>query len=142
MGESSSITRLREELARRARGRCEYCLATDAYSATVFQIEHVHPMSRGGSSALENLAYACTACNVHKACRIDALDPISQERVPLFNPRIDSWTAHFRWDGDGARLAGNTPAGRATVEALQLNHRGRVRMRQVLQTMGEHPPAL
>lgn len=38
------------------------------------------------------------------------------------------------------RIVGKIPTGRATVEALELNHSGVVNLRRVLYAMNEHPP--
>ncbi len=39
-----------------------------------------------------------------------------------YRPRTDRWEEHFAWL-DGCRLIqGSTPTGRATVEALDINH--------------------
>jgi len=42
--------------------------------------------------------------------------------VRLFHPRSDDWAEHFELDG--ARIAGNTPVGRATVQVLSMNAEG------------------
>jgi hypothetical protein len=41
--------------------------------------------------------------------------------VPVFNPRQDNWTDHFRWEGGGMVIVGKTAVGRATVALLALN---------------------
>jgi hypothetical protein len=41
---------------------------------------------------------------------------------PLFHPRRQRWSRHFRWSADGLHLEGLTRVGRATVERLALNH--------------------
>jgi len=50
-----------------------------------------------------------------------AIDPLTQEKVPLFNPRLDTWAEHFAWQAGGLHVVGRTAVGRATVAALQLN---------------------
>jgi len=45
----------------------------------------------------------------------------SGAEVLLFNPRAHSWDEHFCWQNDSFDLLGKTPAGRATVEVLNLN---------------------
>lgn len=49
----------RQEVIRRAGGRCEYCRLPEAYVVTPFQVEHVIAKQHGGKDALSNLAYAC-----------------------------------------------------------------------------------
>lgn len=123
----------------RAKRRCEYCGSLADYATESFTVEHILPLSRGGSDALDNLALACVGCNAHKANRVAAPDPISGEAVPLFNPRSDSWTRHFQWGEGATHLIGLTPTGRATVVALRLNRPGLVRLRHVLYEAGLHP---
>jgi hypothetical protein len=103
-----------------------------------FHVEHVIPQSRGGHSQLDNLAWACPSCNLHKASRVEALDPETGNQVPLFHPRADNWEIHFRWDCYD--LVGQTPVGRATVAALRLNHLRRIQIRQVEELFALFPP--
>jgi hypothetical protein len=51
--------------------------------------------------------------------------------VPIFNPRRQSWEAHFRWSPDCRTIIGRTPVGRATVEALALNSLARQALRSL-----------
>jgi len=122
----------------RAEGRCEYCRMHQSLQGATFHVEHITPSSRGGSSAPTNLAWCCPACNLHKSDRIEADDPVSGDRVSLFNPRRDSWPAHFRWEG--YHLAGQTPVGRATVLILDLNHPRRILIRQAEELFRLYPP--
>jgi hypothetical protein len=122
----------------RAVGRCEYCRMHQSLQGATFHIEHVIPLSRGGHSQLENLAWACPSCNLHKANRIDAIDPDTGNRVPLLNPRSDGWDEHFRWDG--YRIVGQTSIGRATVVALALNNPRRLQIRQAEELFDLFPP--
>jgi len=112
----SETVRLVEE---RAGQRCEYCRMHQALQGATFHVEHVIPRSQGGYSEPDNLAWACPSCNLHKSDRTEVQDPDSNLLVPLFNPRRDQWSQHFRWEG--YRLIGKTPIGRATVFALDLN---------------------
>ena len=86
-----------------------------------FHVEHFTPRSRGGTDDLANLNLSCVACNLAKGTAIDALDPITGERVPLFNPRVHRWEEHFEWAADGVTLVGKTSIGAATVVALRMN---------------------
>lgn len=89
---------LRWEVLSRAENRCEYCELSQERQETVFHIDHVHPVSLGGMTELENLALACVSCSLRKSARVSALDPVSGEVVPLFHPRRDLWNLHFRWN--------------------------------------------
>lgn len=97
----------------RAGQRCEYCRMHQTLQVATFHIEHIIPSSRGGSEDPDNLALACPSCNLHKSDRLKVADPDSNATVPLFNPRKDRWTEHFRWDG--YRIVGTTVIGRATI---------------------------
>ena len=111
-----------------------------AYATQSFNIDHIIPLSRGGSSDLNNLALACSGCNAHKHQRVSAPDPVDGREAPLFHPRQDQWTHHFGWDENYAQVIGLTPTGRATVEALQLNRPGVVNLRGLMRLAGKHPP--
>jgi hypothetical protein len=119
-------------------GRCEYCRMHQSLQGATFPVEHVIPLSRGGHSQLDNLAWACPSRNLHKANRTDVIDPDTGNRVPLFHPRFDDWNEHFGWDG--YRLIGQTPVGRATVAALELNHPRRIQIRQAEEFFDLFPP--
>ncbi|MBC6473749.1 MAG: hypothetical protein GDA48_13800 [Hormoscilla sp. GM102CHS1] len=67
-------------------------------------------------------------------------DPQTGEEIALFNPRKQNWTEHFNWSEDLIQLIGQTPCGRATIEALALNRPGVVNLRQLLLLAGLHPP--
>jgi 5-methylcytosine-specific restriction endonuclease McrA len=86
-----------------------------------FHVEHVLPSARGGPDALANRALACASCNLAKSDRMRALDPVTDEEVPLFNPRKQEWAEHFRWSEDGMSVVGLSACGRATMAALDLN---------------------
>ena len=106
-----------------------------------FSIEHVVPRSKGGETALENLAFACQGCNNHKYTKTEAPDPISGQVVPLHSPRQQRWRDDFTWNEDRTLIVGLTPTGRATVDALKLNRRELVELRLLLYEAGQHPPA-
>jgi hypothetical protein len=117
-------------VARRAGHRCEYCRAPEAVFNFPFEVEHVIPSSRGGPDDEVNLCLACRACNLRKSDRQAARDEVSQEEVPLFNPREQRWDDHFRVDLEAGELVGTTSTGRATVACLDLNHPLQVMARQ------------
>jgi len=97
----------------RAGGRCEYCGMHQVLQGATFHIEHIVPSCRGGSSEPDNLAWCCPGCNLRKSDRTEARDPESAAVVPLFNPRTDHWSEHFRFEG--FHLVGQTPVGRPQV---------------------------
>jgi 5-methylcytosine-specific restriction endonuclease McrA len=96
---------------------CEYCLLPQTSQEAVFHVDHIRPRAAKGLTCAENLALACVTCSLKKAARTRGRDPISKELVPLFHPRQDRWSDHFRWSR-GCRLIGRTATGRATILAL------------------------
>ena len=132
----------KEQVARRAHDCCEYCKSRADYSPDTFSIEHIIPVSRGGSHKLANLALSCQGCNNRKFISINAEDPVSGQRASLFHPRQDRWGDHFTWNEDYTLVLGRTSTGRATVEKLDLNRSGVVNLRRLLLTVQLHPPGL
>lgn len=130
----------RQFIANRAKGHCEYCKIPADFASQSFSVEHIIPISRGGKTALDNLALACPGCNAHKYNKIEAPDPVDGMSAPLFNPRKQQWQDHFRWSDNFFHIVGLTPTGRATVIALQMNRPCLVNMRRALFAIGFHPP--
>jgi hypothetical protein len=122
----------------RAGDRCEYCAMHQALQGATFHLEHIVPVSSGGPTTLENLAWACPGCNLTKSNRLTVPDPDSDAFVPLFNPRTDVWSHHLAWDG--YRLVGLTVVGRALIAAFGLNHPRRLLIREAEQHFGLFPP--
>jgi hypothetical protein len=131
---------VRLAVAERAKGSCEYCLSQARFATQSFAIDHIHPVSCGGLTELDNLALACPGCNGYKANRLDAIDPVTRQQVALYNPRQHDWNEHFCWSKDFLLVIGLTPIGRATVEILRLNRQPLVNLRKALYGLGEHPP--
>jgi len=131
-----------EELSRavwaRAKGRCQYCLMHESLQGASFHIEHVMPQCKGGRSELGNLVLACPGCNLHKASRITAIDPVTGEDARLFHPIRQLWSEHFQFKS--YQIEGLTAVGRATVDLLDLNHSRRQRIREVEEAFGLYPP--
>ncbi len=133
-------TALCEAVARSARHRCGYCLTEEVVIGAAMEIEHIIPEALGGRTEEENLWLACSLCNQHKGIRVAGRDPVTDESVPLFNPRRQIWAEHFAWTADGMRILGLTPIARATVIGLNLNRPALVRSRRVWVRAGWHPP--
>lgn len=102
-------------------------------------MDHIRPVVAGGETAMANLALACVSCSLRKGARRLAVDPESNELVPLFHPREQKWTDHFNWKR--CRVAGRTPTGRATAEALKMNRQLAVAIRDEESLRGRHPPS-
>ena len=122
----------------RAQGRCEYCRTPQAADEIAFQIDHVIARKHGGPTKAENLCLSCFHCNSSKGTDIATLAPRTRKLVPLFNPRRQEWSRHFRWEG--AKLAGRTPVGAATAVLLRINDPLRVSLREALIAEGVFPP--
>ena len=121
----------------RAQGRCQYCLMHESLQGATFHIEHIVPRSKGGASALENLALACPGCNLRKSDTTAGADPATGEPVALFHPVQHVWSEHFRCKG--YEVEGLSAAGRVTIVVLGLNHLRRQRIRQVEEIFGLYP---
>jgi hypothetical protein len=67
-------------------------------------------------------------------------DPVTEQVVPLFNPRQMRWDDHFTWSDDTTQMIGINPIGRATVVLLQTNRENMINLRRVLHQQGFHPP--
>lgn len=85
---------------------------------------------RNTDTEADNLALSCSLCNKRKGSDLASLDPETEELIPLFHPRKDRWSDHFRLDE--ARFEPLTAKGRVTVRLLQLNHPNRIRERALL----------
>ena len=131
---------VKKKVIERAKDCCEYCLSQQIYSPDSFSIEHIIPISKGGSNSLTNLAYACQGCNNFKYNHTHSFDLVTGKWVRFYNPRKDSWKQHFQWNSDKTILIGLSPIGRATIDKLKLNRLGVVNLRKVLVAIGEHPP--
>lgn len=131
---------LRSEIEQGDRGRCCYCLTQEINSGIALSFDHILPQSRGGTTSFENVCLACRSCNEFKSDQTEAVDPLTGETVPLFQPRQQVWDEHFAWSADGTRVEGTTAFGRATVLALQLNHATIVVARRRWVSSGWHPP--
>jgi len=127
----------RAEVARRAGNRCEYCLIHENDVGFRHQVDHVVSRKHGGSSDLDNLAYACVLCNRRKGSDIASINATTGEAISLFHPRRDLWTNHFRIAG--GVIEPLTDAGIATVRLLRLNTTERVAERRLLETLGGYP---
>ena len=102
---------------------CAYCRTAEHLTVAIFEFEHIAPRSAGGETAFENICFACPTCNRYKADRTNAIDPATQEIVPLFHPHRDAWSDHFEWNEDTTELTALTATGRATIAALRMNRR-------------------
>ncbi|MSQ48031.1 MAG: HNH endonuclease [Deltaproteobacteria bacterium] len=131
---------LRALIAERDQPRCAYCLTTEENCGLRMHVDHIIPEVAGGLSTLDNVCLACFSCNVAKAARQTAVDPLTGETVSFFHPVRHRWHDHFAWDERKTRILGLTTHGRATVAALQMNNDTMVRARRRWVSAGWHPP--
>jgi 5-methylcytosine-specific restriction endonuclease McrA len=80
---------LRNQITDIDKSRCCYCLTSEANSGIPMTHDHIQPISKGGKTTFENVCLACHSCNEFKGDATQALDPLTGETVPLFNPRLD-----------------------------------------------------
>jgi len=123
-----------------AGNRCGYCHCPQWLLNWELEIEHIISLALGGSDDEGNLWLSCRSCNCFKGIQINAYDPETERRVKLFNPRLQKWTRHFKWNADGTHIIGLTASGRATVVALKLNNKFAVDVRRYWVSAGWHPP--
>ncbi|MBD2256260.1 HNH endonuclease signature motif containing protein [Pseudanabaena sp. FACHB-2040] len=131
---------MQRQVRRRAKFLCEYCHASEQWQYVQFTIDHIIPLTAGGSDDLENLALACFHCNRRKSNRQAVTDFQTGVEVALFNPRLQRWHDHFAWSSDLLEVVGLTPTGRATVTALALNRDRILAIRATDLAIGRHPP--
>ncbi|MEW6128968.1 MAG: HNH endonuclease [Acidobacteriota bacterium] len=132
---------VRRMVRQRAGNRCEYCRHPADYACAPFVCEHILPRVFSEDDSIENLAFACAACNGHKYAKTEAPDAQTRRSVSLFHPRRQQWSRHFQWSDDSLFIIGRTATGRATVDALHLNRPEVVNLRRALKALGEHPPS-
>ena len=123
-----------------ARSRCGYCLTSETLIGMAMEFDHLLPHSEAGKTVEENLWLACRRCNEFKGSQITALDLKTGNTIALFNPRLQIWAEYFKWSNDGTEIIGITACGRATVQALKLNHEIIVVARKMWVSVGWWPP--
>jgi hypothetical protein len=69
---------------------------------------------------------------------VTVTDPDTVELLPLFDPRHDRWSDHFRFEG--YFVVGLTPTGRTLVPAFDLNSTQRIFIRSTEEGAGLFPP--
>ncbi len=132
---------LRREVASRFHFRCAYCQSQEDIPGIRFTVDHIIPEMFSGKSELSNLCLACWDCKLAKGQRIAAIDPATNELVPLYHPHRQQWHDHFAWQDKGVFIVGQTASGRATVAVLNLNRAVLVRARRRWVEVGWHPPS-
>jgi hypothetical protein len=132
---------LRQRIVAHFQGRCAYCRSPLMLFPGSETIDHILPRAEAGPDDETNLCVSCWRCNLRKAARLTAVDPLSRRRARLFHPRRQRWSDHFTWNEDFTRLLGRTICGRATIVALDLNADEFVKARERWAKAGWHPSA-
>jgi hypothetical protein len=130
-----------DAIARDADYQCGYCRAPQIVLPYRLEVEHLLPSSLGGGDESDNLWLSCHKCNKLRSNRLEALDPLTQKLVSIYNPRQQTWNDHFAWGDGGLQIVGRTATGRATVAVLGLNDSFHQAARSVWILAGLHPPA-
>lgn len=130
---------LRKQVIQRANKFCEYCRASMKI-LVVMEVDHIVPVTASGETTLDNLCLACRSCNNAKRSFQSGSDPITQNEVPLFNPRTQVWAEHFAWDADYVYIQGLSATGRATILRLDMNNQMLVEARRLWRKTGWQPP--
>lgn len=120
----------------RADRLCEYCLIHEDDCSLILQVDHIISVKHGGAAGLENLALACIFCNRQKGSDVGTI-VAGGSFTRFFNPRTDSWGAHFRLAG--ALIEPITVVGEATARILRFNDQERVAEREALLAQGRYP---
>lgn len=128
---------LEELVWERAERRCEYCRFPSEFAELPFEVDHIIAKKHRGETVADNLALTCFYCNSYKGPNIAGMDAVEGVHTPLFHPRIDVWSDHFRWDGP--ELLGLTAVGRTTIDVLRINHPDAVAVRAALIDEGVFP---
>lgn len=126
---------VRAQLRQRAGSRCEYCHKPERVSTYGYHADHIIPLKHGGTSELDNLAWACFECNVSKGENIASYDRTTGKLTPLFHPRTQNWDEHFEFDDEVLR--GKDAIGRVTINILDINHPDQLETRRTLIESGE-----
>lgn len=137
---SKVSTDIQQQVRQRANYLCEYCHACESWQYVPFTFDHLIPKAKGGEDTPENLALACAHCNRRKSDKQSAVDPLTSEVVPLFNPRLHQWAGHFIWSLDGERIVPLTAIGRATENLMDFNRGRALRIRAADVAVNRHPP--
>lgn len=131
---------LRKQIIDNDKSRCCYCLTSEANSGISMTYDHIQPVSQNGDTTFENLCLACRSCNEFKSNLTESIDPLSGDKISLFNPRKHNWSEHFVWSADSIKVEGITAIGRATIIQLRMNNPVIIVARKRWVMSGWHPP--
>lgn len=95
MGKARKYNGLRFEILLRDKFTCQYCGRKPP--EVVLQVDHIHPVARGGQNTHENLTTACRDCNSGKMTKV-----INGEVVPI--PNAESLKERLKMKAEYARM--------------------------------------
>lgn len=127
---------LRQTVADRAKQLCEYCLIAEADTFYGCEVDHIISLKHGGTTAPDNLAYACALCNRAKGSDIGSI-VTSGEFTRFFNPRTDRWSEHFRLEG--ATIQPLIRIGEVTARIFGFNESARLHEREEMIRFETYP---
>lgn len=101
---------------------------TEVEAGGELTVDHFQPQSAGGDDSEENLAYACSRCNLFKGdFWPDVVD--SRRGCRVLHPLRDELARHVRHDQQTGRLEPLTDTGRFHIALLELNRPALVALR-------------
>lgn len=119
---------MREKVRVRYNYCCAYCSVSEIDVGGLLEIEHFRPVSKGGTDSLDNLVYACTICNRHKASYWPE-EPVS-DNLRLLHPGNNRIEEHIAELTNGT-LIGLTERGWFHINWLHLNRPQLIGFRQL-----------
>jgi len=138
MSTSYISAELRRLVISRAENICEYCLIHEDDTFFGCHVDHIISEKHGGLTTANNLALACSVCNLRKGSDIASLTDTGI-LTRLYNPRTDIKLQHFALSG--TVIESLTDIGEVTTSLLQLNSSERVLERQELIEVQRYPSA-
>lgn len=103
---------VRDAVVLRDRGLCRYC----ARKANPIHIDHVIPVTKGGTDEKHNLVVACVACNLKK--RANIWEPLTHKQMAIMQAK-----RRRRDNGIAARSRRQQEAADRRREALYVDNR-------------------
>lgn len=79
--------KIKAKVRETAKNRYGYCLFLQKFLPSVLRIDHIIPISKGGTNDEENLWLLCENCNRAKSDKTEVFDEETGKVVPIFNPR-------------------------------------------------------
>ena len=104
MGKRKSTgKRARFEVFKRDEFTCRYCGSRPP--GVILHVDHIVPVSKGGTDDLDNLATACQSCNAGKAAIPlgDKEPPLNPNAAPALKEQTEQMAEYRQWLGEFLR---------------------------------------